>query len=224
MPTIRVVAAQAPLRAPTVDTRRMILHAAATLFQKRGYSAANLRGIAAMVGIKARSVYYHFPSKQLIAAEVLKEGIRVVSAAVERALDELPVSAGPLERLETAMRTHLSALVEESVFPLAHIRIYNFVPPEVRAVGRKARKTYDLRWRKLISAVADTGSLRKGVDSSTVRLAILGALNWSLEWYRSGGASPVEISASWFDVFMHGAVKQSANPHIAVHTKRSDVR
>jgi TetR/AcrR family transcriptional regulator, cholesterol catabolism regulator len=198
--------------ASEADLRPIILHAAASLFREHGYSAASLRDIAAKVGIKAGSIYYHFASKELIAIEVMKEGIRVVSVAVERALAALPASAGPLDKLETAMRTHLSALLEESVFTSAHIRIYGFVPPEVRAEAQKVRETYDVRWRQLVAAVADSSLLRDGVDPAAMRLAILGALNWSLEWYRSGRASPADISACWFDLFMHGAVKNSPRP------------
>lgn len=215
----RLTTAPNPLLTPFADPRPMILHAAASLFRERGYAAASLRGIAAIVGIKAGSIYYHFRSKELIAIEVMKEGIRVVSSSVERALEALPASSGPLQRLETAMRTHLSALLEESVFTSAHIRIYCFVPPEVRKEARKVRKTYDSRWRDLVAAVADAGLLRKDVNPSALRFAILGALNWSLEWYRSGEASPHEISASWFDLFIHGAVRESPRSRLASATR-----
>ena len=166
------------------DLRPLILKAAASLFRDHGYTATSLRNIAARVGIKAGSIYYHFPSKELIAVEVLKEGIRVVSEAVDHALEALPAAAGPLVRLEVAMSTHLSALLEKSVFTSAHIRLFSYVPREIRAKVRIVRTSYDTRWRELVDAVAKSGLLRDEVDASAFRLAVLGALNWSLEWYQ----------------------------------------
>ncbi len=106
------------------------------------------------------------------------------------------------------MRTHLSALLEESVFTSAHIRMFSYVPAEVRAEAQKVRSTYDVRWRELVDAIAESGLLREGVDPSSLRLAILEALNWSLEWYQTGAASPALIAARWFDLFTLGAVKR----------------
>jgi TetR/AcrR family transcriptional regulator, cholesterol catabolism regulator len=191
------------------DLRPIILHAAATLFREHGYAATSLRDIAATVGIKAGSIYYHFPSKELIAVEVLKEGIRVVSEAVDHALQALPAAAGPLARLEVAMSTHLSALLEKSVFTSAHIRLFSYVPPEVRAQVQIVRTSYDSRWRELVDGVAKSGLLRDAVDASAFRLAILGALNWSLEWYQRGGVSASTIAARWFDLFTRGAIRPS---------------
>lgn len=48
------------------DTRRRILDQALELFAARGYDAVSVGEIAEAVGIKAPSLYNHFPSKQAI--------------------------------------------------------------------------------------------------------------------------------------------------------------
>lgn len=48
------------------DTRRRILDQALELFAARGYDAVSVGEIAKAVGIKAPSLYNHFPSKQAI--------------------------------------------------------------------------------------------------------------------------------------------------------------
>ncbi len=49
-------------------SRDEILNAARLAAQAHGYTGLNIRGLADEVGIKAASIYYHFPSKELGAA------------------------------------------------------------------------------------------------------------------------------------------------------------
>lgn len=48
------------------DTKQKILHKSLELFSVKGYDAVSVGEIAAAVGIKAPSLYNHFPSKQAI--------------------------------------------------------------------------------------------------------------------------------------------------------------
>ena len=63
--------------------RTEILDAAAVLLGRDGYQAATVRAFAARVGIKAASIYHHFPSKDAIVQAVLDRGVVVVHEAVE---------------------------------------------------------------------------------------------------------------------------------------------
>ena len=58
------------------DTKRKILNKALELFSGRGYDAVSMGEIGRAVGIKAPSLYNHFPSKQAIF-----EGIVAATAA-----------------------------------------------------------------------------------------------------------------------------------------------
>ena len=58
------------------DTKRKILDKALELFSSRGYDAVSMGEIGRAVGIKAPSLYNHFPSKQAIF-----EGIVAATAA-----------------------------------------------------------------------------------------------------------------------------------------------
>lgn len=52
-------------------TREKILYEAISLFAKNGYSNTSIRNIAKAVGIKASSIYNHFPSKEAIMDSVI---------------------------------------------------------------------------------------------------------------------------------------------------------
>jgi AcrR family transcriptional regulator len=63
-------------RLPEGSAREEILDAAAELFAERGYAATSTRTIAERVGIRQASLYYHFPSKEQILAELLESTVR----------------------------------------------------------------------------------------------------------------------------------------------------
>ncbi len=55
------------------STKQRVLDAALELFSRGGYDAVSMRDIAAAVGIKESSIYFHFRGKQAIQAELLEE-------------------------------------------------------------------------------------------------------------------------------------------------------
>ena len=54
------------------DSRERILAAATRLAQARGYGGLNFRDVAEEVGIKAASMYHHFPTKADLGAAVAR--------------------------------------------------------------------------------------------------------------------------------------------------------
>lgn len=57
---------------PRSDARQRILDAATALFAERGYDGTSVQAIAEAVGIRAPSLLYHFPSKELLRDAVLE--------------------------------------------------------------------------------------------------------------------------------------------------------
>ena len=47
--------------------------------------------------------------------------------------------------------------------------------------------------------------MRPGVNRSYLRLTLLGAINWTLIWYRPGGDPPPVIAEQIVDLVRHGA-------------------
>jgi TetR/AcrR family transcriptional regulator, cholesterol catabolism regulator len=182
----------APTRADV--SRQQILAAAATLFCAHGYAGTSLRDIAAFVGMKAGSLYYHFDSKEELAAEVLRIGVERVHQAVEARLRALGESASLRDKIEGAIAAHLETLWQESDFASAHIRCIHTAPPNVRDSLHQVRRDYETVWRDLIGEAASASLLPPGAEPNAVRLAILGALNWSLEWFDPSRHKPDEFA------------------------------
>jgi AcrR family transcriptional regulator len=176
-------------------TRQRILDAAATVFREHGYSNARLSDIAALAGMQTGSLYYHFDSREHLVAEILRLGIETSWHHVREAVDALPPGATALDRLGAAIRAHTLTVLEISDYASAQARIVGQVPPEVRKGHMVHQRKYGAYWNELIEAAVASGEIRPDIDLFVARMLVLGALNWTAEWYTpQRGARPSDIA------------------------------
>lgn len=164
-------------------TRERVLEVAARLFRVQGYAATTLRQIADAAGIQAGSIYYHFESKDEILQEILETGVNVVQDSVEERMRALPVDSSARRKIEAAIEGHLFGLLKRGDFTSATIRIYGQLPPELQRVNRARRARYSAVWDRLFTEALACGELRDDIDLHMARLLVVGALNWTVEWY-----------------------------------------
>jgi TetR/AcrR family transcriptional repressor of nem operon len=93
------------------NSREQILAAATRVAGAHGYGGLNFRDIAAEVGIKAASVYHHFPSKADLGAEVAKRYWEQFSAMLAA---RLAASGDPIVCLREYPDTFRSALQNDN--------------------------------------------------------------------------------------------------------------
>ena len=170
--------------------RTRILDEAARLFLARGYAETTLRDIADAAGVKAGSIYYHFDSKEELLGEILDTGIERIATTLDTAL--AASSDDPAARLEAAIGAHLSALFEHGPYTAAHVGVFHGAPEDVRRAGIPARDAYEKRWTDLIEEAADAGLLDPALDRHVARVALLGMMNATLDWYRPDGPAGLD--------------------------------
>ncbi|MGA4842334.1 TetR/AcrR family transcriptional regulator [Streptomyces sp. G45] len=82
---------------------REIAAAARALVEEAGAEALTMRSLADRLGIKAPSLYKHFPDKSAVEVELIAQQLAETAAACEAALDRSP---GSLTALVDAYRSH----------------------------------------------------------------------------------------------------------------------
>jgi len=220
----RHAAISTPAAAPAApeDTRGQILGAAARLFRHHGYAATTLRQIAEAAGIKAGSIYYHFGSKQEILGEVLDRGIVAVMEQVRSRIAALPATAPARERIAAAIEGHLIGLLHHGDFTSANIRIYGQIPPQAQERHRVVRRQYAKFWSDLLRHALADGTLRPDVDLAVMRLFLIGALNWTVEWYDSARGPFEGFVAQVSDIVFEGILRRGRAPHRAGGVKGTE--
>src|SRR3954471_12175134 len=85
-------------RQTAADTRAEIRAVAAELFAQQGFEQTSLRQIAERLGITKAALYYHFPSKDELLAELARPMIEDLEAYVAQAHGAGPDDAPELLR------------------------------------------------------------------------------------------------------------------------------
>ena len=185
-------------------TRQRILDAAAQSFRRHGFASVTLKDIAARAELQAGSLYYHFDTKEDLVEAVLDVGVESAFVATREAVHALGPGADPLARLRAAIAAHVRVVLSDGAYASANLRILGQLPDAIRERHLKRQRAYGAFWQTLFRDAATTGSIRPDLDLSVVRMLTLGALNWSVEWYRAGRRSPSEIAAHAATMILDG--------------------
>jgi AcrR family transcriptional regulator len=183
--------------------KREILGAASRVFRAKGLHATGMRDIAAELGMAVGNLYYYFKDKEELLAFVQESALAGLLdlAARVRALD-----LGADQKLFLLIEGHVVRLndpEEGTPGSLAHLEVEAL--GETRRVAVLAqRDEYERAFRKLIEEGMDTGLFRP-VDAKVVSLSILGAVNWTVKWFRpDGGKSARQIGQETAEVLVRG--------------------
>ena len=105
------------------SSREAILAAARRTAQAHGYSGLNFRDLADEVGIKAASIYHHFPSKADLGAAVARRYWEDTAAHLESMLTETPDPVRCLQQYPDIFRKSLES-DREKLRPLGARQIF----------------------------------------------------------------------------------------------------
>jgi AcrR family transcriptional regulator len=162
--------------------RDAILRAAARLFRERGFADTGMRDIAAAADLSAANLYHYFDGKNDLLFYCQDRALDRMLAAVVAARRESPSAT---ERLRVVFTAHLQTLLDEIEGATAHLQI-DSLPPKLRDAIVKKRDSYERALRRLIADGIKSGEL-VDMEPAVVARAMLGAMNWTVTWFRPDG-------------------------------------
>lgn len=183
------------------NRRADLVRVSARLFREKGFDATTVRDIAHAVGMRSGSPFYHFKSKQEILAAVMEEGLVAGLAEVEQIIgNNLPAR----EKFHALVRAHLETVLGEG-HDFVPVLLYDWhalsADLQEKIIGLKDR--YDQIWQRALTELKQAGLIRS--DSKVVRLLLLGAINYSVQWYKPGkGMSLDELAEQVVEFFIGG--------------------
>jgi AcrR family transcriptional regulator len=181
--------------------QELLLHAA-RLFRLQGYAATTTRDIAAAAGMRAGSPFYHFESKAALLFAVMEQGMRGALQRQAAAVQAAPARASPQKMLRTLVRAHFDVLLGPgSDFIPVMLYEWRSLKPAQRAEISKLQRDYEAAWAGALQALGAAGVIR--ADARVARLMMLGALDWSVQWYKpKQGASLDELTEQAMLLFL----------------------
>ena len=165
-----------------------ILDMAAQCFMERGYHATSIDDVARRLDCTKGRVYHYWATKTDLFFDVHREGMARLFDALEPAL---AVEGTGLEVLEAMLRAHAVAMLEHHTYESVvaqGVQVHRFgaTTPEQRATLGEliaSRDAFEKHFKDAIAACIDDGSAQD-VDVSVTAKVLLGALQWSIIWYR----------------------------------------
>ncbi len=176
-------AAAETVETKSARTRARLLDATAKVLARKGFTATRLSDIAEEAHVQAPAIYYYYPSREHLIEAVLAAGAEAMHDFLVTRLAELPADASPSVRIAAAVDAHLRHELELSDYARAVIRNANQMPEQFSRRALDKISEYNDVWRGLVADLDAAGLLRADVDPSVGRMLVLGALNWSAEWY-----------------------------------------
>jgi len=164
------------------NRRADLVRVSARLFREKGFEGTTIRDIAEAVGMRSGSPFYHFKSKQEILAAVMEEGL---VAGLDVTGKIMALERPPREKFLALVRSHLETVLAEG-HDFIPVLLYDWrsLSPDLQAHIIELKDRYDLYWQQMLSELKQAGLIKD--DGKVVRLLLLGAINYSVQWYRPG--------------------------------------
>lgn len=169
-------------RAQDYDAKRdAILHRAAELFAKHGYSGTSITMIADACGMSKALLYHYYPDKEAVLFDILSAHLAELIGAVEKAA---ATTADPQERLYAIAAALLDEYRDADAEHQVQIANLKLLPEDKQEQLRAME-------RVLVGVFSDAialavPSIGRGPLLKPLTMSLFGMLNWHYLWFRPG--------------------------------------
>ena len=184
------------------NRRDALLRVSAKLFREKGFDGTSIRDISNAAGMHSGSPFYHFKTKQDILVAVMEQGL---AEGLRKTEEVMALSLPPEQKLAKLIRAQLGTILEEGS-DFIPVLLYDW--RSLNAANRRRivalKDRYDALWQEVIDDLQRAGQMPG--DAQLMRLLILGAVNWTGTWYRTGGRLSLDkVADDAARLFLHGA-------------------
>ena len=164
-------------------TKAAIHAAGRALIYKHGYEGMNLRQLADAVGLQQGSLYNHFPSKQQMLFDLMKEHLVTI---IDELKSVLARDTDPLAQMKAFIAFHLTYHMQrqDEVY-INNSELRSLEPANLRKINA-LRYEYE----RLVIGIVEAGVKTKQFKVSEPKVAafaLIALLTGICNWYKPGG-------------------------------------
>ena len=180
--------------------RLEILRAAGREFRVRGFAETGMRDIAEAAALSPANLYNYFRGKHELLFFCQDNSLDRMISALNKARRMRTSSAA---KLRFVILSHLRCLLDEVEGSAAHLLTTALPPRQQRYLVAK-RDRYEAAVRNLIASGIRSAEFVECDPALTAR-ALLGALNWSAQWFNpTGPLTAAQIAEGFADYLIRG--------------------
>jgi AcrR family transcriptional regulator len=181
----------------TIERRKEIIQAAFDLISEQGIQELTMKRIANAVGVSEPAIYRHFASKADILSSVIDEMIAQREATFQR----VRAGSGTARDMIGSFFSAQASLFETR--PSLTIMLFpeDLFRNDETLLGRATAMMDETlsRFRELLRAGVDEGSLKDGIDCEAGALMLVGGFRLLVaSWRLDSGAGGLEMGTSRF--------------------------
>jgi len=194
---------------PGAQTRERLRQLALDLFWEKGYRKTSTRDLAAALGVKQASLYYHVKNKEELLYDICFSSLQNIMERVEAAATS---TRDPLEALRAIAGTHMVATLEQQRQMLVSMYDYRSLSAQYFQEINGFWTRYEQMVTRIYDAAIAQGEMRAGIPHKYHYHAVMSMTNWSVLWYRPDGELPLtELAALFGRIYIDGAGAPAAH-------------
>ncbi len=186
------------------NRKEEIIHVAAELFSRNGYSATSMRDIAEHIGMEAASLYNHISSKEEILHSICFGMADRFLNAIEEVND---IYFNGEQKLRMAVQNHVRILTQNLAEAQVFLKDWRHLGSENLDAFIRLRDQYEDGIENILQTGIDE-NVFQDIDKKFAALNILSSVNWIVEWYKPDGKmSPEQVAMKLCDFILTGLKK-----------------
>lgn len=190
------------------NRRTVMLEQAAVLFHTNGISETSISDIAAAAGLDRATVYYYFPNKEAIVAEVVREAVIQSTASVAAVANS---GLAPADKLRAMIVVSMQLFDHHYPHLFVFLRedMVRSVPESFRLWLEETQQAAAALWRNVIEEGKASGVFATDLDVDSLLAAVLGALNRVAHSHRpESGVDPAVLGAGVAQLVLNGLLSR----------------
>lgn len=183
--------------------KEKILEKSIVLFEKKGFSETSIQDIVDELSVTKGTFYYYFKSKEALLMDIHLRYIDDIVDKQKRIVED--VSKDSKTKLFDIVYMLLNSIETKGMSARVFFREMRNLSDEHLSQIVPTRERFFNQLKTLIEDGINKGEFRGDLRSDMVTFAILGACNWSYQWFNPNGPVPdFEVAEIYLEIFLNG--------------------